>query len=360
MDSVLRSRRRSPSEVCIVGCGAVTALGHSAPMTAASVRANLSRCKEIAYVDKTGQPIKLSRVEIEEDSCRGIDRLTALAVPAAMETVSAPLQQKFAKEALEGAAICVGTASQRPGARPDAGQAVTARVAEELSICGSLRKQHAVAAGHASALIALQQAHAWIVAGAEEFVLVGGVDSYYDADTLDWLDDNKRLHSEANADGFVPGEGSAFCLLTSLGIAARYNMTPLAVVAAPCSTVEPNPMTSDGICLGEGLTSALRRTLNAALAGGGKADWILCDMNGESFRGTEWVYAYLRTGKHFVDPLEIWHPADCYGDVGAASGTVLIILAIEAWARNYARGNRALLWTSSDGSERAAVLLENP
>ena len=86
---------------------------------------------------------------------------------------------------------------------------------------------------------------------------------------------------------------------------------------------EPHPRTGDGVCIGHGLTSVLRRALNDAGATSGvAADWVLCDMNGESFRGTEWAYAYIRTGKMHRDPLEIWHPADCWGDVGAASGAI--------------------------------------
>ena len=119
-------------------------------------------------------------------------------------------------------------------------------------------------------------------------------------------------------------------------------------------------MTSQGVCTGQGLTSALQKALTVSTPLPKPADWTICDLNGESFRSKEWVYAYLRTGRKHRDPLEIWHPADCYGDVGAASGTVLAGIAIAAWQRNYARGQQALVWTSSDDEYRSAVLLQAP
>jgi 3-oxoacyl-[acyl-carrier-protein] synthase-1 len=350
---------RDDLQVCIVGCGAVSPLGYSAPMTAASVRANLSRFRESRFVDKVGQPVKMSAAEVLADSSRGLDRLAALALPALQEAVAA-VADDGSSAVLQNAAFCLGTASPRPGFTTGSGRGLLERLATPLSICVRAEKRYAVAAGHASWLIAVERACQWIVSGAETFVLVGGVDSYYDAETLEWLDHTRRLHSDVNVDGFVPGEAAGFCLLTSIGTASRYGLTPLAVILAPAATREPYPMTSDGVCLGEGLTQALRKTLTAALVGGGKADWTLCDMNGESFRGTEWVYAYVRTGRQHRDPLEIWHPADCYGDVGAASGALLASLAIEAWRRNYARGDRALIWTASDGHERAAAVLAYP
>ncbi|HYO51812.1 hypothetical protein [Archangium sp.] len=118
-------------------------------------------------------------------------------------------------------------------------------------------------------------------------------------------------------------------------------------------------MTSSGVSIGSGLTLAVRQVL-AGLGPEQKADWVICDLNGESYRATEWVYAYLRTGKRHRDPLALWHPSDCYGDVGAASGAIQIGIALSAFRRRYARGPHPLVWASSDDGLRGAALLSAP
>jgi 3-oxoacyl-[acyl-carrier-protein] synthase-1 len=205
--------------------------------------------------------------------------------------------------------------------------------------------------------VAVSEAIDRIASGRASLVLVGGVDSYYDVETLEWLDERRRLHSVGNRDGFVPAEGAGFCLLASPRAANELQLPILANVRAVSVTREPYPFVSDGVCTGLGLTEAFHRVLDT-LTNAERADWTMCDMNGESFRATEWMYAYVRSGKRHRDPLEIWHPADSYGDIGAASGAVMVTLAIAAWSRRYARGPRCLIWTSSDEGVRGALLLE--
>lgn len=347
-------------EVCVLGCGVVTAVGYNAAMTAASVRANLSRFKQSYMVDRDGELMLLSMAEFIGDEMRGLDRLMALAIPAAQEAMDALLRHGSLQDALVEIGICLGIASPRPGMDDDIGESLLSRLKIKLGIRSSGKKQCIIPTGHASVLSGIRKAIEWINSGSEELVIVGGVDSYYDADTLEWLDETKRLHSEANKDGFIPGEGAGFCLLASLDFANRYHLKPLAMILSVGSSEEPHPLTSDGVCIGRGMTNTLRQALAILDTRDEVADWTICDMNGESFRSMEWVYAYLRTGAVHRDPLEIWHPADCYGDIGAASGSVLAGLAIAAWQRNYARGDSVLIWTSSDGKERSAVLLKKP
>jgi 3-oxoacyl-[acyl-carrier-protein] synthase-1 len=347
-------------KVCILGCGALTALGYNAPMNAASVRANSSRFGESYMVDKAGEPMLLSMVDFVGDELRGLERLAALAVPALQEAIAPLLRDNSGQRMLSEAGICLGVASPRPGLENNIGESLLSRLGIELSIPLSKKRQYVIPAGHASALLGVGKAVEWISSGKVDLALVGGVDSYYDPDTLEWLDETKRLHSEANKDGFIPGEGAGFCLLSSLDFSNRYRLKPLAGVFSTASSEEPQPLTSDGVCIGQGLTNTLRDTLAVLTSEDQVADWTVCDMNGESFRSMEWVYAYLRTGARHRDPLEIWHPADCYGDIGAASGSVLSSIAIAAWQRNYARGDCVLIWTSSEGKERSAVLLKKP
>lgn len=347
------------NEVCIIGTGMVTSIGYNSSMTAASVRANLSRFSESYIIDKAGEPMLLSIEEFIEDGLRGLDRLLALAVPAVNEAIAPLFVNGVPQNRFSQVPICLGLAAARPGYDSNIEHLIIPHLEAEIAISFSKTKRFTIPAGHASGLMGTEKAVQLIRSGKEEFVLVGGVDSYYDPHTLEWLDEKKRLHSEENKDGFIPGEAAGFCLVASMEFTNRHNLKPLAMILSVVSGEEPNPFTSDGICIGEGLTKILHRTL-AVLREGELANWTICDMNGESFRANEWMYAYLRTGPKHGDPLEIWHPADCYGDIGAASGLVLAGIGIAAWQRNYAHGCRSLIWTSSDGKHRSAILLEKP
>jgi 3-oxoacyl-[acyl-carrier-protein] synthase I len=64
-------------------------------------------------------------------------------------------------------------------------------------------------------------------------------------------------------------------------------------------------------------------------------------------------------GEYFDDPTAYLSPAECWGDVGAASGPLFAMLACQAVMRSYAKGPRTLLWTSSEGGQRAVALLES-
>ena len=75
---------------CIVGLGALTSIGTSAPMSAASVRAGIVRFAEHPWlVDVRGHPVVAAAASIPPE-LTGADRFMALVLPA-LEEVLAPL-----------------------------------------------------------------------------------------------------------------------------------------------------------------------------------------------------------------------------------------------------------------------------
>ena len=193
--------------------------------------------------------------------------------------------------------------------------------------------------------------------GSAEFLLAGGVDSHIDPDTLEWLDVCERLHIPTNAWGFLPGEAAGMCLLCTAATATSHRLAVLGRVAALATANEPNRIYTETVCIGAGLTQAVRRVLGF-MPQGTKIDATLCDQNGEAYRADEFGFTLARTSEGFVDPTEFVAPADCWGDVGAASGPLFVMLAAMAARKGYAKGPRTLLWTSSEGGERSAALFE--
>jgi 3-oxoacyl-[acyl-carrier-protein] synthase-1 len=82
-----------------------------------------------------------------------------------------------------------------------------------------------------------------------------------------------------------------------------------------------------------------------------------CDLNGQRYRSEEMVYTLLRAQEAFVDAHDFDCPADCWGDMGAASGPLFLSLAISAATRGYANGDYPLAWAGSESGHRSATLL---
>ena len=211
--------------------------------------------------------------------------------------------------------------------------------------------------------MALDAAFRQIQSGETELCLVGGVDSYLDAEMLEWLDRTEQLHSEANTWGFAPGEAAGFCLLASERAARRYSLTPLLQINAAATAIETNLIRTETVCTGRGLTEAFRGALaglpEPAAGIEDKVHQTICDMNGERYRADELAFTICRTSERFVDASKFLAPADCWGDVGAASGPLFVGLAAAAAQQGYAPGPHTLVWTSSDRGERAAALVSD-
>jgi 3-oxoacyl-[acyl-carrier-protein] synthase-1 len=208
-------------------------------------------------------------------------------------------------------------------------------------------------AGHAGMFLAAAEASAMLAAGHATSVLVAGVDSWVDPDRLVELDRAYRAKSNRNVDGFVPGEAATALLLEP----PSSSRTPLAILRAVATGREPAASTGDRQSTGVGLCDAVRSSLSGLP---GPVGWVLCDLNGESYRGFEWGILRARLASRFEGDPPLCHPAECYGDVGAASGGALVAVACSAFRRGWAPAAHALAWCASDDAARAAAFLEAP
>ena len=193
--------------------------------------------------------------------------------------------------------------------------------------------------------------------GRFEACLVGGVESYFQPDTMEWLDENRQLPVLSPALAFVPGEGAGFCLLMTEQALRRNWARGLwdACSRWPPARESKLIKTSD-ICLGRVLHRLSTTPSPACLA-------LWKDQCGD-LRHQRRTVSWRRMGiclstlsQYFDDPTAYVSPADCWGDMGAASGPLFAMLACQAAARGYCRGSRTLLWASSEGGLRGAAVL---
>jgi 3-oxoacyl-[acyl-carrier-protein] synthase-1 len=211
--------------------------------------------------------------------------------------------------------------------------------------------------GHASCQAALARA-AELLAGGVRQCLVGAVDTHWQLRTLRWHENYERLKCSYINDGFMPGEAAAFMMVETASSAQDRGADIVASVLSVVIAREDATVLSDKPNTAAGLTSAVRMALGAASVASNDVQAVWCDLNGESYRGREWAFTELRNA--FADHTELIHPADCHGDLGAASDIVLLGLAAQAQASGWAAGQPNLIFAGSDGGVRAATVVGPP
>jgi len=214
--------------------------------------------------------------------------------------------------------------------------------------------------GHAAGLLALDEAWRRIADKSFDACVVAGVESYLAPDTLEWLEELEQLHGAGvtnNAWGFIPGEAAGAVLVMGAAVVERIGLEPLGEVLGVGVGREHNLIKTDSVCVGKGLTTAFRRSLSPLPVAARVSD-VFCDMNGEPYRADEFGFACLRTKERFESASDFVAPADCWGDVSAASGPLGLTLAVAAGRKGYSRGAYSLIWTSSESGERAAALVQ--
>jgi 3-oxoacyl-[acyl-carrier-protein] synthase-1 len=343
----------------IVAAGACTPVGLTAEGVAASVRAGISRVQRVQMPELGGKSDSFVAWHklLDPDEWRGATRMALLGVTALTEVIG-----KLAPAAhlnIE-VPVLVGLPEERPGWKAaDASQVVAALGAVGA---GGLRlRVEPRLAGHAAALEALQEAVSR-VSRAERcpLVLVGGVDSYHEIETLAWLRESNQWLEEGSRTGFAPGEAAAFVALMAAPVARQLGLTPAATVRAVASARETKLINTDALNLGEGLTAAVSKVLAPLDGTREMVENTHCDINGDRYRSEEWGFVALRLGAAFLDATAYHTPVRSCGDVGAATGALNLVMSAQAWRRRYSSGPRTLVWGSSDGGLRTAVLLEEP
>jgi 3-oxoacyl-[acyl-carrier-protein] synthase-1 len=232
---------------------------------------------------------------------------------------------------------------------------VISTVSEQFGIAPSAIR--ALPCGHASGLMAMQAAAEAISSSEANVFLVAGVDSYHDPDTLHALDETGALMSAHHRNGFSPGEAAGACVLASRSAAHGAGLPILATVTAAATSVERHTIRSSTVCIGEGLTTAFRGAISRLHLPQQAITDTYCDLNGQRYRTEELVYTLLRVQEAFVDAHDYRCPADCWGDVGAASGPLFAALAIVASQRGYSNGPYPALWAGSESGHRTVALL---
>ncbi len=209
--------------------------------------------------------------------------------------------------------------------------------------------------GRAAGVLALAEGLALLRLQAAGQVVVGGVDTHVDHALLAALAGEGRLRAEGVPEGYVPGEGAAFLLLTSPGGGRRSGRAAIARVTGVAQALEPGHRYSAEPHRCDGLAAAFARLFDAGAAPG-PIETVYAGLNGERLFAREWGVAQIRHRDRFAEHVAVEHPADCLGDAGAALWPILAALAAIGVKEGYRR-SPCLVWCSSDQAERGAAIV---
>ena len=330
----------------VAGVGIVSPVGLSARQTSAAVRAGLSNFAELkGIVCSTGEPVIAAEVPYRLFSPTKLNDLAMRALVEAIRDANPP----------RGTALHVAIVTaerSRPGQPVDV-ETLQADVIELLEDSHDLRFA-LYPYGHAGAGAAIAEL-AETLNQSNCMGLIVAADSLLSLLSLQHLERHGRLKSGHRVRGLIPGEAAAALVVAPVTYSPiRGSDDPCCRVAGIGTAMEPNPVGSEAPCLGEGLTTAIDAALASTEWRGLGIDRVFCDLNGEGYRTHEWMLVMRRSLQH----RSLAHPADCIGDVGAASLPMSIGLAVSEIRRSGGPLERVMAWASSDEGLRSAVCLE--
>jgi 3-oxoacyl-[acyl-carrier-protein] synthase-1 len=342
----------------ILALGTATPVGLRSDAVAAAIRGGLHRGRMVKWRNKKSERQRMSLladgylpvldpalVRLQRsDAARRMVRLATYALREACAPCTEPPP------------VLLALPEEGRGAAGIAGPEMVRHIATQAGVKLDERGSRVYRQGGAGGLFALSDALGLLASDRYPYVLVGGVDTFFDSRRLAELDAEDRL-SGSSMDGFVPGEGAAFLLLGLRSLRRRLRLPPLARVTGVGVGVEKGHRHSPEPYRGDGLAQTFRALFATLPIATPKVRCISAGFNGERLPTKEWGVAHIRNATRFAEDSFMEHPADCVGDAGAALGPLMVALAAMGIRDGY-RKEPCLVWSTSDGEARAAAMVE--
>lgn len=324
----------------------MTSVGLTAAASCAAFRAKLTNPTETHFIDSQGGWLMAHQVPLHSP-LRGLAKLSAMGTLAIHEAIVAtPPDQRQQMPLI----LCVAE-TDRPGRMEGLDDRLFEMIRSEAGV-GYSPHSLVVRQGRVGMAVALMKVRQLIESSAAPQVLVAATDTLLTWPTLSHYEEARRLLTPLNANGFMPGE-AAGALLVGAPSGAPGEML--------CTGIgfgrETAHINSEEPLRAEGLTQAIKGALADAGCGMHDMDFRITDLAGEQYYFKEATLALSRILRVRKEEFDIWHPAECTGEVGAASGATILAAAMAACSKRYAPGPHLLAHMSNDGGQRAALTL---
>lgn len=335
----------SAEPIAIKSTGLVTSVGLSAPATCAAIRAKISNPTETRFMGSDGEWIMAHQVPLEQP-WRGRAKLAKMAAMAIAECLDQVPPKDWPSIPL---LLCVAE-PERPGRLDGLEDQLLPEIKQELGTQFA-PESGVIPRGRISAIRALAEARRILYASSTPKVLIAATDSLLTWPTLSAFEREDRLLTPSNSNGFMPGEAGGALLIGRPEHGDELLCTGIGSGTEKAHINSGEPLRADG------LASAIK----AALADAGcelhNVDYRITDISGEQYYFKEAALALARILRQRKEEFDIWHPAECIGEVGAAAGIAVLAVSVAACRKAYFPGPAILTHCANDSGRRYAAIL---
>lgn len=332
--------------IAVLRTGLVTPVGLSTAASCAAFRAKVTNPAETRFIDSDGEWIMAHQVPLARP-WRGLAKLARMAAMAISEALEDLPRDLWSELPL---VLCVAEA-ERPGRTVGLDDELFLLIQDELGVDFSPRSM-IVAQGRVGVAVALLQARTMLTEQGASRVLVAATDSFLSWPTLSHYERESRLLTPANSNGFMPGEAAGALLLgMPAGQPGQLLCTGLGFGREAAFIDSDEPLRA------EGLAHAVKGALAEAGCEMHHMDFRIADIAGEHYYFKEAALVVSRTLRVRKEEFDLWHPAECTGEAGAASGVAIVCAARAVCEKAYAHGPNILAHMANDAGQRAAVCL---
>ncbi len=340
------------TKIYIAATGMITSVGVNTAMTTAAVRAGINAYQESAYYNKQRKLMKMALVP--DDALPPLNenlssktltarqrRMLRLTLPPLVEVLQNHQDQKPIP-------LFLSVPESIPNSPAPNFSNFVQLITEQTGVKFDLDCSRVFATGRVGGLHAVEMAFRYFAASGKEYALVGGVDSCIDLAWLHALDQQDRIVAEELDDGFAPGEAAGFLLLATEKVV---NNEPLTALSPPGFGSETGHRYSEAPCKSEGATNAMAMAFEHNP--NENIETVYSSHNGESFCSKELGVAITRNQKMLSESFTHEHPADCFGDIGAAFAPVLL-----GMVDHLPNTSASLIYCASDNEYRGVIVTD--
>jgi 3-oxoacyl-[acyl-carrier-protein] synthase I len=335
----------STQPIAIKSTGLVTSVGLSAPASCAAIRAKVSNATETRFMGSDGEWIMAHQVPLEQP-WRGRTKLAKMAAMTIAECLDAIPREVWPSIPL---LLCVAE-RERPGRLDGLDDQLLLDIEQELGLPFAAESA-IIPHGRVSVAIALVEARKLLLAGKTPQVLIAATDSLLTWQTLSVYEQDDRLLTARNSNGFIPGEGAGALLIGRPVGKAELLCAAIGFGIEKAHIDSGDPLRADG------LTTAIRGVLTDACCEMHDLDYRITDLSGEQYYFKEAALALGRILRRRKEDFDIWHPAESIGESGAAVGVAILAVVSAACHKAYTVGPNILVHFANDSGRRAALAL---
>ncbi len=332
----------------ILWCGAVTPVGLDAFQTAAAIRARIAGFQHAIPLTPPQEPLKAARIPVRANLQKTpSDWLINLAARGIRESLAHPFAQ--------GKIALILGLPEKVRDHPALADSHPERLPLQIEtfLGRNFHGRYTISEGGAAVATGLNMARKLLYRGDADACVVGGVDSLINSHDIQRMREAGRMIEPDLPQGLIPGEGSAFLLVTQRGRCPN----PVATLFGASSAQEADSVRSPRFSQGRGLVTALRAAVEDAAVPESNVSFRVSSVNGERYAVWESMFSSTRFYRTRRERLTTWYPASSVGEIGAASGVLLVLVAALAIGGGYAPGPYSMCESASETGLRAACLI---